>query len=246
MNYTTADYRAFARELVSTGELDPIYTMLYRARAEKGDDWVAKFCMYMLMFYETSGAYSAADDSDFWEYVRTNYPTAVRGKERRYFRGEAGIASYTSLARVGGAIEAFQVPVQATTLPAFRRAVESAGVVGFGEYFMLKWADYCANIFLSPLSFDDLPKMLPSPPLKCLKQVFPDKTPRQGLEIITSWVSDMDDPFSGTRKCGFSEAETIACAIPSYLHKGRYKMGDDIRKYREQLKEHPDLVRLLP
>jgi hypothetical protein len=56
----------------------------------------------------------------------------------------------------------------------------------------------------------------------------------------------MDDPFSGTRKCGYSEAETVACVIPSYLYKHKYKMGDDIFKYWEQLKDHEELQRLLP
>lgn len=244
MSYTT--YRQFARELVTTGELDPIYTMAYRARAEKGDAWVQRFLMYMLMFYDAKGAAVAADAEDFWKHVEATYPTATRGKERRYFRGEAGVASYTSLQLRGSAESAFQTPIQARTLPEVRSSLLREKIAGFGDYFMLKWADYLANVMLVPIDFSHLPFMLPSPPLKCIKQVFPGVYVKDGLDEITHWVADLPDPFSGTRLCGYSEAETIACAIPSYLIKGRYKMGDDIRKYQEQLKDRPDLLRLLP
>jgi hypothetical protein len=232
--------------LVSTGELDPIYTMAYRAREVKGDPWVMRFLLYMLMFYEAKGAAAAADADDFWGYVRTNYATATRGRERRYFRGEAGIASYTSLEALGEPEIAFLAPVQARVLPEFRKALEARKIAGFGDYFMLKWADYLANVFLNGLSFEHLPFMLPSPPLKCLKQVFPDLYVKDALGEIASWISDMPDPFSGRKKCGYSEAETVACAIPTYLIKKRYYMGEDIDKYRSQLADRPDLLQLLP
>lgn len=244
MSYTT--YRLFARELVVTGELDPIYTLAYRARAELGDDWVQRFLLYMLMFYEAKGAVEAANSDNFWKYVETNYLTAPRGRERRYFRGAAGVASYTSLQALGEPERAFRLPVQARTLPEFRRVLERSFIIGFGDYFMLKWADYAANVFLTGIDFSDLPKMLPSPPLKCLKTVFPQLSPAGALDEITGWICDMDDPFSGLKKCGYSEAETVACAIPSYLIKHRYKMLDDIKKYQEQLRDHPNLLRLLP
>ena len=241
MSYTT-----FARELVLTGELDPLYTMLYRARDVKGDDWVKKFCMYLLMFYETEGAYQAAEVADFWDYVEAMYPTAPRGSERRYFRGEAGIACYTSLRAQGGPISAFQIPVQARTLPEMWGVLNRLKIVGFGEYFLLKWVDLLNNVFEADIDVSDLPRMLPSPPLKCLKTIFPGNTPREGLDEIVSWISDLDNPFSGHRKCGYSEAETVACAIPSYLIKGKYKLGDDIAKYHYQLRTHPELTYLLP
>ncbi len=239
-------YRQFARELVTTGELDPIYTMAYRARDVKGDAWVQRFLLYMLMFYDARGAAIAAEENDFWKYVREHYDTAVRGSERRYFRGVAGIASYTSLQALGTPESVFQIPFQARVLPEFSKALAARNIAGFGDYFMLKWADYAANVFLTGLDYKDLPRMLPGPPLKCVKSLFPDRSVLEGMIEIWSWIWGMPDPFSGTKPCGLSEAETVACAIPSYLIKKRYQMGDDIKKYRGQLKDFPELLELLP
>lgn len=240
--------RAFARELVTTGELDPMYTMLYRARALKGDEWVKQFSMYFLMFYESSKAveFASLPQDVFWEAIDDMYDDLPRGSERRYFRGAKGRDSIQSLQALGSPVAAFDTPVQARTLPAFRTALRAANIVGFGDYFALKWADYQDCIFQTGIDFTDLHKYLPDPPLKCLKTVFPEMSHEKALGEITSWISDMDDPFSGLRKCGRSEAETVACAIPSYLIKHRYKMGDDIKKYREQLKNYPELLELLP
>jgi hypothetical protein len=240
------DYTSFARELITTGELDPVYTMMYNARAEMGDDWVSRYCMHFLMFYAAEEAAKAADQPDFWKYVKDNYDTCRRGSERRYFRGEAGRASIQSLDKLGSPESVFQELVQPLTLPKFRKRLAALGIKGFGDYFMLKWADYADKVFLAGINYEHLPFMLPSPPLKCFKTVWPDMYVKDAMDMVTGWISDLDDPFSGKQKCGYSEAETIACAIPSYLIKKRYKMGDDIRKYERDLKDFPHLTRLLP
>lgn len=246
MSYTV--YKEFARELVTTGELDPMYTMLYRSRAAKGDSWTMKFCLYMLMFYDsTRAAWIADQPSDlFWGYVMGNFDNHRRGKERRHFRGENGRVSAASLAALGGPEKAFQIASQASTLPEFYNALDRATVVGFGPYFRLKWADYLTNVFEFPISVEHLPFMLPDPPLKCIKSVFPTMYVKDAMDLIVSWIADMDDPFSGKRKCGYSEAETVACGIHTYLIKHEYQMGDDIAKYKRDLAHRPDLVGLLP
>jgi len=246
MNFSI--YRQFARDLVTTGELDPLYTMLYRARAEKGDEWVKLFCMYMLMFYDSKGAYEEATTGEvgFWERIRQDFDTRRRGKERRHFRGENGRVSFISLQALGSPVAAFDIIAHTRTIPTANTVLNSAGVMGFGEYFRLKWVDYQAKVMLVPFNYSHLPFMLPESPMKCIKQVWPDTHPTVAMENIVGWIDDLPDPFSGTTMCGNSEAETIACAIPSYLIKGNYKMGDDIAKYHAELKDYPELVRLLP
>jgi hypothetical protein len=242
----TKSYRDFARELVTTGEIDPLYTMLYRARAEFGDKWVASYCMAMLLTYNAKTACEITDVLNPYDYLWNAYEEFARGKERRYFRGEAGKASLRSIEQLGQLDTAFFSLGGTKTLPELKRRARELGIVGFGDYFLIKWADLLHNVFLEEMYFGDLYRHLPDPPLKCLKTVFPDMYPKAALEEIVSWISDLDDPFSGTRKCSYSEAETIACAIPSYLIRARYQMGDDIAKYREQLKGYPSLARLLP
>lgn len=246
MSYTA--YRRFARDLVRTGELDPLYTMLYRARKTHGDEWVMRFALYMLMFYDPKRAAWIADKEParYWEYVRDNFNTHTRGKERRHFRGANGIDGYTSLQALGSATQAFQVPFQATTYPEFVQALESAGVKSFGPYFQLKWCDYATCVFDCDISMSRLPLMLPDPPKKCIKKILPHLSTLDAMYAIKSWIEDLDDPFSGKRKCGFSEAETVACGIDTYLLKGTYKMGDDIRKYHDALAGRSDLLPLLP
>lgn len=246
MPYTT--YRQFARDLVTTGELDPMYTMLSRARAVKGDDWVRRFSLYLLMFYDAQRAAWIADQpsDDFWFHVERNFDLHTRGKERRHFRGANGVAGYTSLQALGSAEQAFQVPLQARTLPEFVQALVAAKVSSFGSYFQLKWFDYATNVFDRKMDVSRLPFMLPDPPLKCLKAIMPELTTLQAMNTIVSWISDLDDPFGGKRKCGYSEAETVACGIHTYLIKHKYLMGDDIDKYHDALANRPDLLALLP
>jgi hypothetical protein len=198
--------------------------------------------MYILMFYDAKTACIPLG----WDEIVSQYDTLPRGTERRYFRGAAGLDSIQSLRRCGSLSEAFFSLSPALTLADLKQRARALEIVGFGDYFLLKWADLLANVFLFPISFHQLPRMLPGPPLKCIKTYFPDQTIWDAMEEIVSWIDDLDDPFSGTRKCGFSEAETIACAIPSYLYKHRYAMGDDIKKYRNELENYPELQALLP
>lgn len=240
------DCRKLARDLVLTGELDPIYTMLYRARGPKGDNWVARFCMHFLMFYNAKEAYKAAYYKHFWDDTMANYGNTERGKERRHFRGPTGLRSIRSLNILGKPEWVFFMLAGRHGLPRMAQILRDNEVRGFGAYFLVKWADLLCNVFNEPINFKDLPDMLPEPPAKCLSEIFPDLTARQAMDVIVSWVADLDDPFSGTRKCGYSEAETIACAIPTYLLRPRYKMGDDILKYKKQLADCPELLDLLP
>lgn len=251
MDLPTEDrMREFARELILTGEQDPIYTLVARTarHPDYGLGWTARFCTYFLMFYDAGGAAIAAskDNDEFWDRIRYRFDVLPRGKERRHFRGASGLASFTSLRRLGGPVAAFRFPTLGEGLGSFERALRGAGVVGFGPYLTLKWADLADAVYQVNFDYSDLTSMLPDPPKKALQLMFPQQALRDGLYRVKSWIEDLDEPFGGYRKCGLSEAETIACAVPTYLIKGRYKMGDDIAKYHKALADHPDLVALLP
>jgi hypothetical protein len=225
-----SDWKIFARETIRINDLDPTYSMLVKARDLYGDEWAARFCLHMLMFYHVGEASFAAqlDGREFWEYVEDSYPTCKRGTERRHFRGEAGRASIASLkskflTTPGNALRAFHRP----TYPEFHRAVQN-GATGFGDYFIWKWADYLHCVFEQPIDLSEAYKYMPSEPAKCAKAFWPELTLKQSLDRVVDEIKQYSDPFTNSRPCGVSEAETILCMMKGFFITKSHRLGDDL------------------
>ena len=242
-----SDWQTFARETIRINDLDPTYEMLRNARKDCGDEWVERFCLHMLMFYHVGEAELAANlvGKDFWDYVEDTYETCKRGTERRHFRGKAGREAIASLKPAfltdpGSAIRAFYRP----TYPELYRAIRE-GATGFGDYFIWKWADYLQCVFDMPIDLTEAYKYMPSEPAKCAKAFWPDLTLNQALNTVVREIKQYPDPFSKSRPCGVSEAETILCMMKGYFITKSHTIGDDILEKYEQLADSP-LQRYLP
>lgn len=240
-------WQEFARETIRINDLDPTYEMLYNARKDYGEAWVARYCLHMLMFYHVGEAEVAAqyEGKDFWEHVERNYDTCKRGTERRHFRGRAGLEAIAGLkprflTRPEAVLSAFHAPAY----PTLYRGV-SEGAKGFGAYFIWKWADYLSCVFDMPIDLSQAYKYMPDQPAKCAKQVWPELSLVESLDKVVQEIQQYLDPFSYSRPCGVSEAETILCMMKGYFITKSHRIGDDLMDKHKALGNSP-LRKYLP
>lgn len=91
----------FGRQLVQTGDLDPIYTMLQGAQLDRGT--LKRWCLAYWMFYHAGVASKVAEAPDFWAAVqRAQDEKWPRGTERRHFKGKASQQSILMLGSFRG------------------------------------------------------------------------------------------------------------------------------------------------
>lgn len=237
-----------AERLIGTGELDPVYTMLCSAR-DRGvvdNEWLGKFCMYQLMFYHIPGALKAAEQDDFWDYIQKHEPTLPRGQERRHFRGLNAKSGIYSLMhpRLDPLRTLFTVYD-----PDYRVLYRNiqANFLGFGEYFILKWADLLDVVFHKRVDYRHLGTYLFSGAKAGLAAAFPGKCVYpDALEEIVDYIRLFPDPFDGSRPCGPAEAETVACGFKVYYVNTTFKFGYDIHHLRVALEGYPELLKGCP
>lgn len=225
-----------SRRLIETGELDPVYNLVVAGRNYISPTWAAQFCMAHLMFYsvKTSLHLARLNPVGWWQRVRDNYSAWTRGQERRHFRGLAGLASIASLELVGKPSDVFRSPMGYTFHDILKDVQKRYS--GFGEYMGLKWVDLLDVEERREVDYSRLPFNLFSGAAKGLEDMWPGRPYKDSLDEIVDYIKEYDDPFQHYRKCGYSEAETIACAYRTYYVKRNYPFGWDINNIRETLK----------
>lgn len=242
------DWKTMARKLIETQELDPVYTVLARAVREVGGARMARLCMYYIMFYDLVGAvghsYFAGDH--FWDGIETYLDTLKRGQERRHNRGALARRCLQSLRAFGSPEEAF---LSVASFRDYRGACKhiEKHFVNFGPYFQLKWVDLINNVFQGDIDMEALQNNLPKGSEDGLKAIWPGRPPALGLMEIRNYIKQFDDPFTGTRKCDWSEAETVACGVKVYCVNTTFKFGWDIRHLHNSLyadTNNPLLIKL--
>ncbi len=232
-------WQTCATRLIETGELDPVYTMLCGAR-DSGlvdENWLSRFCLYHLMFYDVGGAIKVAHDNrPFWEMVNERYATCRRGQERRHFRGENGLKAIASM-KEGTPLGILTYVYQPGYSQVYKNI--STHYSGFGPYFRLKWADYLNVVFRKRIDFTGLAYYMFEGAMDGVRAIWPERRVDEGLEEIREYISQYKDPFDGSRKCGNAEAETVACGVKVYCVNTTFKFGWDVRHLHETLDAHP-------
>lgn len=239
----------FARDLVTSGELDPPYILIHNLREAYGQDYADRFALYYFMFYDLEGAVKAALAPSFWAYVESVYPTAKRVSARRHFRGDKGWQAVRALQRFGSPSQVWQ----SMHRPSYRGLVQNIDRnfqgCQIGLYFAWKAMDILDRCLGMPvnLSLAETTEFLPEVPVKGAKGLFPnEENPvMYALSKIVDAISGLDAPGARTRKCSYPEVETILCAAYG-LQKNTYKMGSDLVHRHQELKNHPDVARFLP
>jgi hypothetical protein len=239
----------FARLTVQTGDLDPMYDMMAKARQIKGDRWINRYALHFFMFYDAGGAARCAnDDTPFWSYVTNGYHLFRRGTERRHFRGDNGKTAVVSI-QLKGEPEAvwsrMSAPTYTNLLANINQNFQQCQI---GPYFAWKAMDILDRCLGFPviLTRAEAVKGIPDQPKECAKAVFPHLSLGDALDTVVDAIKDLPAPGVDNRNCGYSEAETVLCMLKGYFITKTHTIGDDVDEKHEQMKDFPDLCELLP
>ena len=235
---------AFGKELIRTEDLDPIYTMLWRAELDpiKLYRWLLGY-----FFFYHAGVASKLSDCHSQSFFREALHLAKksktpRGTERRHFRGASAIASIKFL------WEKFQTPAQAIIeLREFASDVNelvkyvSGEWPMFGPWMGFKIADMLERLDISDVKFPIKTLAMYRDPVKGAK-LYMSKHQDVEWDGITNAVEHLIDAFSDfkappryERPIGVQEVETILCKWKSHMN-GHYPIGKDTHEIREGLK----------
>ena len=240
-------WQDFAEHTVLTGDLDPMYDMIYKL--DEGER--ERYALHFFMFYdagEAAKAMYATDENTFWEYVQDTYDTTKRGTERRHFRGDKGRDAIYRMKRHGNPIQ-FWDRMHAPTLKELTwRVVTRFKGCQIGPYFIWKAMDLLDRCLERPvqINMEAVLKGMPDEPRKCADTVFPGWTLTQAVQEVTKAIEHLPAAGARNRLCGYPEAETILCMIKGYFVTGTHTLGDDVDEKHEQMKDFPEMCRFLP
>jgi hypothetical protein len=243
-------YRQFARDLVLSKELDPMYDFAYQTRKAYDHQWSAQFLLHLFMYYDAGQAVSMAKantELDFWHMQNYGYEGFKRGTERRHFRGDKGRQALLKFQQMGSPASIWRKMYRPTYTQLVENIERNFDGCQIGPYFTWKLMDILDRCLDEPvfITMDEAIKYLPDSPRKCAKTVYPEHNLKEVLEGIVSWIDDIVAPGAPSRNCGIPEAETIMCAIRG-LEKGTYRFGEDIDLRHTQLKGLPEAEFLPP
>lgn len=250
-------WQRFAEITIKTNDLDPMYSVIRGLNQTRSRDWMGRFIIYFLCFYDAGGAADAAEnwtDKDFWQ--RLKYAGQVketkRGTERRHFRGVNALRACATL-------ESYEVSPwyllenmygvvherPPTYAEFYKRMTTRFAGTAMGPYFIWKLYDIfniCLDMPIT-LSFDEALKYMPDEPRKSAEHFFPSF--EHGLKEVTDYIHQYKHPVR-PGLCGLAEAETILCMMKGYFKTKTHVIGDDIHDKTVQLANHPELWPLLP
>lgn len=240
----------FARDLVTTGELDPVYNLIYGGRQRYGDDWGYKFALHFFMYYDLGQAAALANaqtELDFWHMQNYGYEDFKRGSERRHFRGDKGREAMLNFQRRGSPERIWKTMYKPTYHALYENIRSNFQGCQIGDYFTWKVMDIFDRCLDMPVALDrgDAMNYLPYTPRKAAREHWRGAFLDEVLEAFVDVIEDLPAPGAPTRGCSYAEAETILCAVYGSV-KGTYVFGSDIAKRRAQLADHPYLLDLLP
>lgn len=232
----------FGRQLLDTGDLDPVYIVLWQAKLDPM--MLRRWLLAYWCFYHCGTACWICSQPDYWKAMETaagskEYP---RSSERRHFRGTAAARSVAYLESRGSAT-LFDDLTMADVSVSAKMAVTKQWV-GFGPWIGFKIADMLERLDICPVEFDHV-------------AMFLFDSPREGAETLWSWEKDDEEmipeevgewavrqiidemafrkaPPRDERYINAQEAETILCKWKSYLN-GHYHVGKDIEEVHHGL-----------
>jgi hypothetical protein len=246
---TINTWERFAQITIATNDLDPMYEMLFKARAVHGDDWVKRYCMHFLMFYHAGEAALAADEKWTWAQYEYEFATLLRGTERRHFRGTQGGNCMKRLSEASqspqDAFENMVAPSYTALTQLFLRGRFKG--CGFGEYFMWKVLDLQTRVFdhSITLSLEEASKYLPNEPVAAAGTLFPHLTLRETLSMVEEEIDRYPLNYR-VGHCTLQEAETVLCMLKGAFMTRTHQVGDDIADKRRALADYPELQAMLP
>ncbi len=199
-NYPRLEIETFGRQLVSSGDLDPIYIALVRAE-EAGHysrSQVLRWITAYSMFYHAGVAsyLSEFEGAEFWKRAmvaaRNEEMTPVggrwpRGHERRHWRGKLANDSVCDLiVKYGDRPERFMEFLsdriyEDGSLPFAVVSDRAQEHVGYGPWIGFKLADMVDRVLGIPVEFDDAAIFMFKDPEKAAMLLWERHTTAQGI-----------------------------------------------------------------
>jgi hypothetical protein len=236
------NFEEFAKVDVYTGDIDPTYWAIHRARSVFGHGWATRFAVAMLCYYHTGTAAQAADyeGDDFWSFINDQYKTAPRAAERRHWRGQQGINSLNSMYQFSPNPDEFFQKIADKSEGYYwgvKKVCENH-LKGFGAYFVLKICDYMDRCLDLPINqkYAGLDVNLPTLPAQAASLLCPGEPIPRAFLIACARVQELGllAPPLFDRPVGPAEVETILCDWKRAKY-GNHVVGDDVADKRESL-----------
>src|SRR5262245_12784574 len=241
------DIREFGDALIRTGDLDPVYNGLYRARlphAQMERALLAYWFFYHLGFAAWA---SEAVHDHYWARMEraalnTDNPPVgdrwPRGTERRHFRGQKCVNAIYWLRKEAPEHWVRSLAPAQTEQDVINRVGEWPM---FGPWIGFKAADMLERVYGQPLSFDPNLGLMYSSPRAALDLLAADKdftavdrTPTALYNGLLMYFKARRAPPSNDRQCNAQEVETVLCKWGS-MQSGHYHVGKDITEVRHGL-----------
>ena len=240
MKYEVLSHWDFGKNLLETGDLDPVYIGLNKLELlpEQLHQWLLSYwCFYHAGI---SCQISGLESVDFWHYLLfwASRPAAPRGIERRHFRGFAAQKAVHWLQETYiSASEAIEdITKGATTFQQINSNVQNWPL--FGPWIAFKVADMlerCAGI---EIDFSNCELEMYSEPTKGALLIADledwDRNVKTVVDQLYIAYSSYKSPPTYDRPVGLQEIETIFCKFKSHYN-GHYPLGKDTRELKEML-----------
>ena len=236
----------FGELLVETGDLDPLYIILYNA--DMGHDKLCKWLVSYWCFYHAGLSCWIVDQPLYWKAMKavpvggTNYP---RGSERRHFRGAFAEKAVDKLCAQFGSAKALIEWLGEGDLraPAIAKKVKS--LYGFGEWISGKVPDMVERLGLIDTVFEDRDvDMMFDSPKKGAEEVchryckLPSRDPLMDAhKFLLQRLGHLKAPPRYDRVLNVQETETIFCKWKSHLG-GHYPVLKDSQEIMHGLKKY--------
>jgi hypothetical protein len=226
----------FGKQLILTGDLDPVYIAIYGANLPKPQ--LMKLLIAYWAFYHLGVAVFLSEQEPFWEAcevaARNTTPSPLmsrwpRSSERRHFRGEACVRAIQWLSKE--TVEARFEPLLKGTLAEVSEAIQAWPL--FGNWISYKAADMLERCWGQKVEFGLDVCLLYDSPRKGLLMLAPEN-PERELDRLLKVFGKYKAPPIYDRACGVQEIETILCKFYSYTN-GTYWIGKDIHEVRHGL-----------
>lgn len=235
-DYPRLDWRSLARQMIKSGDLDPIYIMLDNADLEPA--MLKRWLLGYWCFYDSSAACALATSGNFYQEAVESYQHFGRGHERRHFRGAAGLKCIEQLRNIGSPEQVVD-GLMADTFAGVAEKVDKLHL--FGPWITWKIADMFECLGLAPVDFTGCSLNIYSEPVKGAALILHGDqeakiTPQEVNEVVCHVVDDIDElaPPRYRRKINVQEAETILCKYKAHIN-GFYPLNNDIIAVKDSL-----------
>lgn len=242
----------FGRQLVETGDLDPVYILLWESKLSQ--DRLRKWLIAYWSFYHCGTSSWIVDQPFYWKAMAqaANSKEYPRGTERRHFRGELSRKSVEWLSQRGvpNLFDSLTGRIEGR-LPLSLVMKNVCKWMGFGKWIAFKVADMLERLAICDIDFTATDTFLFDSPREGAIEVVRRYAKGEAItdDLAPAWALDYLERKLGSktlprgsragakllapprydRGLGPQEYETVLCKWKSYLG-GSYYVGHDIEE----------------